>query len=122
MYLSISEYQMINVCSFHSSKDSQSIYLTSPKYPRDQLEPIKCFCNLTGQNISAEVYEHQKSNDSQTVLMFVTDKVVLHVNDVKIRNQILFSDTNSVQMILDNAHRPELFKLWIHITGKSKLA
>lgn len=112
---------MVDICSPYSMRNRQITYFKSPNYPHDLLQPIKCQCNVTGQNISAEVYEHQKSKNSTVVFMFVTNKVTIHVNDVTIRNRMLFSEVDYVQLILDNRIYQELFKLWMKISGNGKL-
>lgn len=116
-YDCISKHQIIDVCSPYSASNRQQFYLKSPNYPDNKLPPARCRCNITGQYISAELYEHQKSMNGSVVFMFVTNKATLHVNDLQIRNKILFTEMNQVQMILDNRYQTELFRLWIMMNG-----
>ncbi|CAC5386332.1 unnamed protein product [Mytilus coruscus] len=118
-YDCFSKPQMIDVCKPYNAQSKQKLYLKSPNYPGDKLDPANCRCNITGRNITAEIYDHQKSNDSPVVFMFVTNKATINVNDVKIRSEIIFSDMDSVELLLDNQYKQEVFKLWMEITGSS---
>lgn len=111
---------MIDVCKPYTAQNKQKLYLKSPDYPGDKLDPANCHCNITGQNITAEIYDHQKSHDSPVVFMFVTNKATIHVNDVNIRSEIIFSGMDYVELLLDNQDKQEVFKLWMEITGRSK--
>lgn len=119
LYNCMSKHRMVDICRPYNLRNGKITYFKSPNYPHDLLQPIKCQCNVTGQNISAEVYEHQKSKNSTVVFMFVTNKVTLHVNDVTIRNRMLFSEMDYVQLILDNRISQELFKLWMKISSNA---
>ncbi|CAG2200387.1 unnamed protein product [Mytilus edulis] len=118
-YDCFSKHQMIDVCKPYTAQNKQKLYLKSPNYPGDKLDPANCHCNITGQNITAEIYDHQKSHDSPVVFMFVTNKATIHVNDVNIRSEIIFSGMDYVELLLDNQDKQEVFKLWMEITGRS---
>ncbi|XP_076078677.1 uncharacterized protein LOC143048719 isoform X2 [Mytilus galloprovincialis] len=118
-YDCFSKHQMIDVCKPYTAQNKQKLYLKSPDYPGDKLDPANCHCNITGQNITAEIYDHQKSHDSPVVFMFVTNKATIHVNDVNIRSEIIFSGMDYVELLLDNQDKQEVFKLWMEITGRN---
>ncbi|XP_052088093.1 uncharacterized protein LOC127725261 [Mytilus californianus] len=118
-YDCFSKHQMIDICRPYYAQNKQKLYLKSPNYPGDKLDPSNCRCNITGRNITAKIYDHQKSNDSPVVFMFVTNKATINVNDVNIRSEIIFSDMDSVELLLDNQYKQEVFKLWMEITGSS---
>lgn len=103
------------MCTDFLERHRSTIYLTSPQYPSPKLSPIKCSCEVKGQNISVLTLEQTKA--PYVVYILSTESLSKHITKLQVINRLEFSNISSLEVLLDNRFPEQEFRLWLKLTG-----
>lgn len=112
-----SESQSFDLCTDFLERHRSTVYLTSPQYPSPKLSPVKCSCEVKGQNISVHTLEQNKAPLSSVVYIMSIESLTKHITKLQIINRLEFSNISSLWVFLDNRFPEQEFRLWLKLTG-----
>ncbi|XP_048771365.2 uncharacterized protein LOC125677371 [Ostrea edulis] len=117
VYQCVPKSYSFDLCSDFLEQHKSTIYLTSPKYPAPKMSPMKCSCEIKGQNISVFTLEQTKAFLSPVVYILTNESTTKHITKMSIINRPEFSDISSLEVLLHNKYPEQEFRLWLKITG-----
>lgn len=115
LYQCVAKSQSFDLCTDFLERHRSTIYLTSPQYPSPKLSPIKCSCEVKGQNISVLTLEQTKA--LYVVYILSTESLTKHITKLQVINRLEFSNISSLEVLLDNRFPEQEFRLWLKLTG-----
>lgn len=117
LYQCVAKSQSFDLCTDFLERHRSTVYLTSPQYPSPKLSPVKCSCEVKGQNISVHTLEQTKAPLSSVVYIMSIESLTKHITKLQIINRLEFSNISGLWVFLDNRFPEQEFRLWLKLTG-----
>ncbi|XP_061176917.1 uncharacterized protein LOC133185621 [Saccostrea echinata] len=117
IYQCVAKSQSFDMCSDFLEMYRSTFYLTSPLYPVPKISPVRCSCDITGENMDVRTLEQTKASLSPVVYILATDTSTKHITKLSIINRLEFANISSLEVLLDNRYPQQEFRLWLKLTG-----
>ena len=98
-----------------------TFYLSYLQDPSPEASPLKCSCEVRGQNLSVMTLEQTRAYLSPVVYILTSETVTKHITKTVIRHRLEFSDISLLRVELDFRFPGQEFRLWLKLTGTGEL-
>nr|XP_022293856.1 uncharacterized protein LOC111104286 [Crassostrea virginica] len=117
IYQCVAESHSLDLCTDFLVDHKSTFYLSYLQDPSPEASPLKCSCEVRGQNLSVMTLEQTRAYLSPVVYILTSETVTKHITKTVIRHRLEFSDISRLRVELDFRFPGQEFRLWLKLTG-----